>query len=287
MRHDDAISLKTAEGARRGTLAAVGSLLTAALLLAPGSGLAEDIDQADLAQKIQNPLADLISVPFQNNWDFGIGPENATRYTLNVQPIIPISLDEKWLLVVRTIVPVIHAEAPARGLDSHSGMGDIVQSFFLAPRSDPGTLGWGLGPVFLWPTATEDALGAGKWGMGPTAVAVIQEHGWTGGMLANHIWSYAGTGNEDRDDVSASMLQPFVSYLVKKTYTTFAVTSETVYDWEASDWTIPVNLTVSQMLKIGKLPIQVAAGPRVYVERPSNGPDWGLRCTVNFLLPGI
>lgn len=280
-----------------------GWFITAACLLALAAPLAaaqesEADEKAELAKKTQNPLADLISMPFQSNWDFNIGPRNATRYTLNIQPIVPISLNEDWLLVTRTIVPVIHAEAPVKAPDgmtppetpnvffkNKSGFGDILQSFFFARKQDsPEDLGWGVGPVLLWPTASKDQLGTGKFGAGPTAVVVIQRHGLTAGFLANHVWSYAG--ESDRDDVSFTSMQPFLTYTTK-TYTTIGLTSETVYDWEGSDWVVPLNLTATQLLKIGPLPFQVGFGPRVYLHSPSGGPDWGLRLNVNFLLPGI
>ncbi len=248
-----------------------------------GSALAADeaTQQAELAKKLQNPIADLISAPIQNNWDFGIGPLNAMRYTANVQPIIPFSLTEDWLLVTRTILPVIYQEARFAGDGSHSGLGDILQSFFLQPRAGVG--GWtvGAGPVLSYPTATDLVLGSGKWGAGPTAVAVHQRQGWTLGVLANHIWSYAGWGNAD---VSDTFVQPFVSYTTK-THTTLGLTSESSYDWRARQWTVPINLTLSQLLKVGKVPVQFGLGPRIYAEGPKGGPEWGFRFTVTLLLP--
>ena len=150
-------------------------------------------DQAELAKKLQNPIADLISVPLQNNWDFGIGPADAMKYTVNIQPVIPVSLTTEWNLIIRTIMPVIYAESPTPGGDSTAGFGDITQSFFFSPKAPTrGGWIWGVGPVFLYPSASDSALGSGKFGLGPTAVALKQEHGWTYGMLFNHIWSVAG-----------------------------------------------------------------------------------------------
>jgi hypothetical protein len=248
-----------------------------------GGGAADDekAKEGELAKKLQNPVANLISVPIQNNWDFGIGPANAMRYTANIQPVIPFTLSKDWNLITRTILPVIYAESPVVGGRDASGLGDVVQSFFLSPKEPMG--GWilGGGPVFLWPTATDSALGSGKWGAGPTVVALRQEHGWTYGALANQIWSYAGWGNQN---VSATFLQPFVGYTTK-TYTTFNLNTESTYNWTASQWTVPLNLSVAQLLKIGKQPVQFALGGRYYAERPSGGPDWGLRFTVTFLFP--
>jgi hypothetical protein len=205
------------------------------------------------------------------------------RYTLNVQPVIPFSLTAEWNLITRTIVPFIHAEGPVAAVNSVGGIGDILQSFFLSP-SAPTSRGWiwGVGPVFLYPSASDDALGAEKWGVGPTAVFLRQDSGWTYGLLANHVWSFAG--KDSRADVSNTFLQPFLSYIMK-THTTFLVNTESTYNWENHDWTVPINFTVSQMLKIGSQPMQLQVGPRVYADRPDGGPDWGLRFAVTFLFP--
>jgi len=238
---------------------------------------------AELAKKLQNPIASLISVPIQNNWDFGYGRENAMRYTANVQPVIPFSISEKWNVVTRTIVPIIYAESPVKGGDDRFGLGDIVQSFFFSPK-EPTERGWvwGAGPALLYPSATHETLGGEQFGLGPTAVLLKQQKGWTYGLLANHLWSVAGDGN--RDDISATYLQPFVSYTTKK-FTTFALNTESTYDWENSQWTVPVVGQVSQLIKIAKQPVQFALAGKVYADKPDGGPDWGLRFTVTLLFP--
>ena len=246
-----------------------------------GAGNNEQDKAAELAKKLQNPVADLISVPIQNNWDFGIGPANAMKYTANIQPVIPVHISEDWNLIIRTILPVIYAESPVAGGANHSGLGDTTQSFFLSPKEPVD--GWilGAGPVLYYPTATDSALGAGKWGAGPTIVVLRQEHGFTYGILANQIWSYAGWGSQN---VNATFLQPFLSYTTK-TYTTFGMNTESTYNWQASQWTVPLNFTVQQLLKIGKQPIAFQLGYRYYAQRPAGGPDWGLRFDVTFLFP--
>jgi hypothetical protein len=196
--------------------------------------------------------------------------------------VIPFSISEDWNLISR-ILPIIDADAPVVGGESHSGTGDIVQSLFLGPKA-PAASGWiwGAGPVFLLPTASDDALGTEKWGIGPTAVGLKQQDGWTVGALFNHIWSFAG--DDQRADVNATFVQPFLAYSTK-TYTTFTLQTESTYDWETSQWTVPVNLVVSQVLKIGEQPISLALGYRNYVEAPSGGPDWGLRFVVSLMFP--
>jgi hypothetical protein len=248
-----------------------------------GSSTTTSSDAAELAKKLQNPVADLISVPLQNNWDFGIGPADAMRYTVNIQPVIPVSLSKEWNLIIRTIMPVIYAASPVPGGDSKAGLGDITQSFFLSPKAPTsGGWIWGVGPVFLYPTATDSALGSEKFGLGPTAVVLKQEHGWTYGMLFNHIWSVAGNGS--RDNVSSTFMQPFLTYTTK-TFTTFGINTETTYDWEHNQGTVPINWFVQQLLKIDKLPIAFQVGVRYYAEKPEGGPDWGLRFVTTLLFP--
>ncbi|MDE1996738.1 MAG: transporter, partial [Rhizobiaceae bacterium] len=173
---------------------------------------------ADLAKKLSNPVASLISVPFQFNYDRGFGPNHGDRETLNIQPVIPFSLNDNWNVISRTIAPVIWQHDVAGPSGNQFGLGDITQSFFFSPKQPTsGGIIWGAGPVFLLPTATDDLLGSGKFGIGPTAVMLKQEGPWTVGALANHIWSVAGEG--DRPDISSTFLQPFVSYTTHDAWT--------------------------------------------------------------------
>jgi len=240
-------------------------------------------DAAELAKKLQNPIADLISVPAKLDWDTGIGPADADRSTYVIQPVIPISFNEKWNVISRTIVPVyIDAESPVAGGSDTTGMGDILQSFFISPKA-PTAKGWiwGAGPVLSLPTG-DDGLTSDKFSVGPTAVVLKQVGGWTYGGLANHLWSISGDDN--RPYVCSTFLQPFLSYTTKS-HTSFGLNSESTYDWNAGQWTVPINVFVSQLLKVGKLPISFLAGYRNYVDAPDNGPDWGLRFQVTFLFP--
>jgi hypothetical protein len=282
-------------------------------------------DDEELAKQLQNPISSLTSVPFQFNWDTGIGQlDEGNKFTLNFQPVVPISLNKGWNLIVRTIVPyiwqedVLSAPTPSfpgvprdaltgfssaaradirraaervfndtvkrRPQDVHqNGLGDIVQSFFFSPTA-PTKGGWivGVGPVLLFPSATDDRLGGGKWGAGPTIVLLKQEGGWTYGVLANHLWSFAG--DDDRSDVNATFVQPFLSYTTKSK-TTYGVNAEASYDWNESQWVVPVNASVSQLVKIGKLPVSFSIGGRYYAEGPSGAPEWGLRFVITPLFP--
>lgn len=255
---------------------------------ANGTALAEPevvgaLDEGEeLAKQLQNPVASLISVPFQNNFDFNMGPnDDGFKYTLNFQPVIPVSLGKDYNLIIRTIVPFIYQDDVIPDT-SQSGLGDIVQSFFFSPKKPVGGLILGFGPVFLWPSGTNEFLRSEKWGAGPTGLVLKQTGGWTFGLLFNHIWSYAGEDN--RAYVSSTFLQPFISYTTK-TKTTFGLNTESTYDWRAEQWTAPINVSVSQLVKIGKMPVQFALGAKVYADGPSGGPDWGLRFVVTPLFP--
>jgi hypothetical protein len=240
-------------------------------------------NSADLAKKLSNPVADLVSVPFQNNFDFGAGPDgDGFQYKLNIQPVIPISLGTNWNLISRTILPYVYQE-DVIGTSSQSGLSDTLQSFFFSPKkTGPGGIIWGLGPAFLLPTATDHLLGSEKWGAGPTAVLLKQDGAWTYGALANHIWSFAG--DDSREDVSQTFLQPFLSYTTKS-HTTYTLNSESSYGWEHEQWTVPLNFSVAQLVKIGKLPMQFQIGGRYYAEAPDDGPEWGIRLGVILLFP--
>ena len=244
-----------------------------------------DESAADIAKKLNNPVAAMISVPFQLNYDEDLGPtEEGKRTLLNIQPVIPFHLNEKWNLISRTIAPVIKLEDVPPGNDEE-GLGDITQSLFFSPK-EPTAAGWiwGVGPALGLNTASDDLLGTGKWSAGPTAVVLKQEHGWTYGALTNHLWSYAGDG--DRTDVDATFLQPFVAFTTSK-YTTFSLNTESTYNWEGNDWSVPINAMVSQLFKIGSQPMSIQFGARYWADTPQGqGPEgWGWRLVYTLVFP--
>lgn len=253
----------------------------------------------ELAKQLQNPVAALISFPIQNNFDFKVGPSSGFRYTGNIQPVIPITLSEKWLVISRTILPIVHqsdVSAPQIdytdiGADSgvyggsgeQTGLGDLTQSFFFSPKTPlPGRIIFGIGPVLLAPTATDKYLGSGKWGIGPTTVALKQAGPWTAGMLFNYIASF--TGQSAKSNVSSAFLQPFVSYTFKNT-TAIGLNTESTFDFETSTWTTPLNLTVGKLFRFRKQPVNLTIGAKYYATGPAGAPEWGLRFVTTFLFP--
>jgi hypothetical protein len=264
--------------------AALAGLMAAACVPAAAQDAGPDA-AAELAKKLANPIAALISVPLQYNYDeYGGANDGASVDRLNIQPVIPISISDDWNLITRTIVPLVDQQGFSSSAMNESGLGDVLASQFFSPKA-PTESGWiwGVGPAELLPTASDEVLGAEKWGLGPTAVALKQMGPWTVGVLANHIWSVAG--DDDRADVNATFLQPFVGYITK-TKTTLSFMTESTYDWENSAWSVPLIASVAQMFKIGPQIMQLTMGARYWAESPQGGPeDWGLRVQLTLLYP--
>src|SRR5271169_5985809 len=253
-----------------------------AIAAEPGSDSASDTEK--LAKETQNPVANLISVPFQNNFNFGIGPNDATQWNLNVEPVIPISLNKDWNLITRTIIPIINQPSPAPGIESAFGLGDINPTVFLSP-SNTGKLLWGVGPTMTFPTATESLLGNGKWSAGPSFVLLTTPGHWVIGALANNQWSFAGWGKKS---VDALLVQPFINYNFPHGW--YVTTSPIITaNWEAASnerWTVPIGGGVGKIIKIDKLPINTSLQAYCNVATPPNsGADWQLRFQVQFLFP--
>jgi hypothetical protein len=260
----------------------------AALVLGiAASAFAQDVppaaeEKAELAKKLSNPISDLVSVPFQFNWEQGVGPDDQTRFVLNVQPVIPFKVGEKTNLIMRVIVPFVSQPPLFPGGEPTGGVSDILTSFFVAPHT--GSLIWGVGPVFSLPSTTEPTLGTEKWSIGPTFVLLKQSGAATYGMLWNQLWSVSG--NEERADVDQMFVQPFFAVTTKKALT-LTLQSESTCNFEADGekWTIPVNIIVSKVATFGPFPASYALGGGAFVEKPEGGPEWKLRAAITLLLP--
>jgi hypothetical protein len=245
-------------------------------------GLAQE--EKDLATASQNPVSDLISVPFQNNTNFGIGDDDATQNILNIQPVWPLRLNNKWNLITRTIVPVISQPAVLTGGDSEFGLSDTNFSAFFSPAK-PSKLIWGVGPSVLFPTATDKTLGTEKWGAGPTGVVLSINGPWVYGVLINNIWSFAG--NDDRKDVNQMVLQPFVNYNLSGGWYLVSVMINTA-NWKAdtgNKWTVPLGGGIGKIFKVGKQAVNAQVQGFYNVKKPEMGADWQFRFQFQLLFP--
>lgn len=267
----------------RGIVTVAAVVAHIAIFAAESTAPADAAQMAELAKKLNNPTASLISVPLQGNIDWGGGPDDdGMQFKLNVQPVIPIDLTPEWKLLTRYVVPYVWQEDRINS-DTQSGLADSTATFWLSPAAEkPGAPIWGIGPILQLPTATDDLLGAEKWCVGPSAIVLKQENGWTYGFLANQLWSFAGDGS--RADVNYLFIQPFLSHTNAK-HLTVTVNSETLYDWKSSEWTVPINFMVTQLVKIGGKPISFQGGVRYYLDKPDGGPDWGIRFGVTLVFP--
>jgi hypothetical protein len=258
--------------------------LVAAVMTGPVLAQEEAADaDSELAKKTQNPVADLISLPFQNNTNFNFGPKDKTQNTLNIQPVAPFNLDEDWNLITRTIAPLIcMPEFTNEG--SEFGLGDIQFTGFLSPRDSAGLI-WGAGPVFRFPTATDARLGSDKWSAGPSAVFIGIEGPWVVGVLAQNVWSYAGSSS--RQSVNEFLLQYFINYNMPGGWYISSAPIITA-NWKADSgdrWTVPFGGGAGKIVRIGKMPVNVSCQAFYNVEKPSNGADWTLRLQMQLIFP--
>jgi hypothetical protein len=263
------------------------SLMSVVAALAPIHALAQQ-DAAALAKAAQNPIADMISVPIQYNANFKTGPLEKTQSVLNIQPVYPISLNPEWNLITRTIVPLLSQPEFVAGEGRENGIGDIQFSAFLSPKK-PTAGGWivGVGAIAQLDTASDDRLGQGVWGLGPTAVALRIDGHWVYGALLNNVWSVARDDN--RASVNQMLFQPFANYNLPGhpgRYLQFApiITA----NWEADSgnrWTVPLGVGIGQIMRFGTQPVNLQASVYYNVERPDFAPQWNLRLQVQFMFP--
>jgi hypothetical protein len=238
--------------------------------------------QADLARKLANPISDLVSVPFQFNWEQNVGPHDETRFALNVQPVIPFSISSDWNMIARVIVPFVSQPSLFDGGAPASGVSDVLTSVFFSPKA--GALIWGVGPVLSLPSTSIPTLGTGKWSAGPTVVVLKQRGPWTVGALWNQVWSFAG--NTETNDVNQMFLQPFVAYQATRSVT-LTVQSETSANWKVDEdrWTVPINVLLSKLSTFGVFPASYQLGFGGFPVHPNLGPSWKVRGAIVLLLP--
>ena len=241
-------------------------------------------NDAELAQELTNPIADLMTVPIQMTYDQNIGPnDDGWKVQTNIQPVIPFDIGENWNLLTRTIIPVVKQDEVYPGAGSQFGLGDTSLSLFFSPKKPTNGVIWGVGPIVLLPTATDDLLGADKWGVGPAGIVVAMLGSWTVGGLANHVWSVAG--DSAQPDISNTFLQPFAAYTWPNAWTV-SLQSESTYNWKNEQWVVPVTAAVSKLVWFGKLPISLLGGAGYWVKTTDNSPKGTrFRLQANFVLP--
>lgn len=236
----------------------------------------------ELAKQLSNPVAALISVPFEFKYDENIGPnDDGTQNTFVVKPVIPFSLNENWNLISRTIIPYIDLEDVTPG-SSENGFGDIQQSFFFSPKQ-PTANGviWGVGPIIQIPTSSSNGLGKNEWGAGVTGLALMQPGPWTIGLLASHTWDVGGADTDQSD----TFIQPFLNYTTPNAWT-YVLNTESLYDWEAKEWSVPVNATIKKLVTLGDQRVSFSVGVRRWVSSSTNGPEgWGATLGATLLFP--
>jgi hypothetical protein len=263
---------------------ALAATLVAALLV--GGAARAELSAEELAKLAQNPVGNLVSVPFQNNTNFSYGPLDRTQNILNIQPVYPIHLNDEWNIITRTILPLLWQPALYEGQGSTFGLSDTQFSAFLSPAQPKGLI-WGVGAIAQLPTHTNDVLGNDRWGLGPTAVVLKIEQGspWVYGVLANNIWSVSGSGSSP--PINQMLVQPFLNYNFEGG--TYLTTSPIITaNWQADSgdtWTVPLGGGVGHIFHLGKLPLNTQIGAYYNVVTPDDGPDWQMRVQVQFMFP--
>jgi hypothetical protein len=258
--------------------------LTTATLTAAGAKA--ELTAEELAKLAQNPVGNLISLPFQNNTNLNFGPEKGTQNILNIQPVVPISISSDWNIITRTIVPVISMPALGPDIGSLSGVGDTVFTAFLSP-ANPGHWIWGAGPVIQIPTNSNAELGNKNWGLGPSFVLLHLDHGdpWVYGALVNNIWSVSS--NKTGSSYNNGLIQPFINYNFEGGLYLTSAPILTV-DWKAEhgqQWTVPLGGGVGKIFHLGKLPVNTQISAYYNVVRPDFGPNWQIRAQVQLMFP--
>jgi hypothetical protein len=253
---------------------------------ADGDGIIEDGEDEteELAKAAQNPVANLISLPFQNNTNFGYGPRDKTQNSLNLQPVWPFEITENWNLITRTIVPIVSQPSLSSGQDRETGLGDITLTGFLSP-AEPGKVIWGAGPIVLFPSATDNRLGADKWGLGPSVLVLGMPGNWVVGSLFSNVWSVGGSGNED---VNLFTWQVIANYNLPDGWYLTAGPIITA-NWEAKssdEWTVPVGGGFGKVFKIGSLPPMNAKIQGFYnAAKPDISGRWSLQVQLQLMFP--
>ena len=260
-------------------------ILVGSLMIAVNLAHAQEAqDDEDLARQTQNPVADLISLPGQNNTNFGLGPNDRTQNVLNIQPVIPLGLGSNWNLITRTILPLITQPDLASTSGSTTGFGDLLLTAFVSPKQ-PGRVIWGAGPAISIPIGKE-GLSTEKWGLGPSALVLTMSGPWVAGVLVNNVWSVGG--DETLSDVNNMLIQYFINYNFPSGWYLTSAPINTA-NWEAAagnKWTVPLGGGAGKVFRLGRQPINANAQVYYNVTTPDDfGADWQFRFQLQLLFP--
>jgi hypothetical protein len=264
------------------------SLVAASLTATFAAPASAEMSAEELAKIAQNPVGNLISVPFQNNTNLNFGPEKKTQDILNIQPVIPLEVSKDWNIITRTILPVVWNPSLGPDIPSKDGISDMVFTAFLSP-ANPGHWIWGVGPVVQLPTNSNRELGNKNWGLGPSAVVLHLEHGdpWVYGALVNNIWSL--TSNKQGGSYNNGLIQPFVNYNFPEHEGLYLTSSPILtVDWKAHGsqrWLVPIGGGIGKIFHLGKLPVNTNVAAYYNVARPDFQANWQIRATVQLMFP--
>jgi hypothetical protein len=252
-----------------------------------GDGIIEpgEDETTELQRASQNPVADLISLPFQYNTFFETGPKAKTQNTLLIQPVIPFNLNDDWNFIARPIIPLLNQPPFTDAQNRNHGLGNIQFQGFFSPKEKVGDWLVGFGPYLEFPTNSgpDGRLGSDNWSAGPAFVAVQMKGPWVYGALISHLWSYHGSDPE----VNFSSLQPFVNYNLKDGWY-LSSTSTITANWSADSsqtWTIPIGGGFGRVFKMGQQHVNASIRAFHNLESPRNGADWQLQFQIQFLFP--
>jgi hypothetical protein len=258
-------------------------ITTCVILPVRAEGTAQD-SASDLAKQTQNPIADLISLPFQYNTFFETGPKGKTQNILLIQPVIPLSFNDDWHFIARPIIPLLEQPPLTNAQNRNYGLGNIQFQGFLSPKKTKDWI-WGFGPYLEFPTNSgpDNRFGSDNWSAGPAFVALKMEGPWVYGSLFSQLWSFHG----NEPEVNITAIQPFVSYNLKDGW--YLSSEPTITsDWSADSsqqWTIPIGGGIGKIFNIGKQPVNASVSAYHNLQAPRSGADWQLQFQIQFLFP--
>jgi len=251
----------------------------------------------EVNKKMTNPTSNLWYLNFQqNNYRLDMGEDQGDRWNsnLNFQPVMPVALTEDYNLVTRPVIPLFisqphpNSENPTE-VDRTTGLGDITLMFNIAARPHlSGNWLLGLGPTFIFPAASTDATGQGKWQVGPSGIVGYLSKNWILAAFVQQWWSFAG--DDSRASTNWMNLQPIATYFLHDGWS-IGYSGNILANWEVNGdnrWTVPIGLGVSKVVKFGKLPVKITlAGQYMPIHPDELGQKWNIQLTFAPVIPQL